>query len=234
MKITANIATMPSRQNQLSLMIASVIDQVDEVRVCLNEFDAVPEWIEQMDKVEAVIPERNLTDNGKFRGLYFRDSFSEHEYYFTMDDDIVYPPDYVEKTIERIERYGCIITYHGRLLLGRNLHYYHGHHFHHCLEAQTDDHYIDVCGTGVTAFRTDYFCPSDLAFHEHQRMSDVIFSLEAARQNKLIGICERPNLWLKPLEVKDSIFNHFATRSKEIQKQLCNEIFDIKYKDTTP
>ena len=119
MKITANIATMPCRQNQLSLMISSIIDQVDEVRVCLNDFEDMPEWLQNMDKVYLTIPIKNYTDNGKFLNLPGTGSVSDilaannprkPEYYFTMDDDIVYPPDYVEKTIERIERYGCIIT----------------------------------------------------------------------------------------------------------------------------
>jgi hypothetical protein len=207
-------------------MLASIIDQVDEVRICLNEFDAVPDWLIGMDKVMAGMPDRNLTDNGKFLALQ---QLVEPEYFFTMDDDLVYPPDYVDKTVERIERYGCIITYHGRLLLGKDIQYYSGHHFHHCLKAQEGDHYIDVCGTGVTAFRTDYFCPSDIAYHENQRMTDLVFSLEAAQQKKLIGICERPNLWLKPLEVKDSIFHHFQRNPKETQKKIANEIFEIKY-----
>lgn len=231
LRITANIATQPSRLNVLSQMIKSIENQVDDINICLNEFESVPKFLQDHSKVFATIPFGNLTDNGKFGYL---SEGSDTEYYFTMDDDIIYPTDYVEKTIANIEKYGCIVTYHGRLLRGIDLDYYREHDFYSCLQEQKEEFEIDVCGTGVTAFRTDYFCPSELAFSEHQRMSDVIFSLEAARQGKIMGLCNKPNKWIKALTVEDSIYDHFHSlnESRDTQKKLANEIFRIRYKDT--
>lgn len=231
LKVTANIATQPSRLSVLSQMLKSIENQVDEVRICLNEFESVPKFLIDHEKVEYVIPKSNLTDNGKFFFSGWHKCNRRHEYYFTMDDDIIYPPDYVKKTIANIEKYGCIVTYHGRLLRGIDLDYYREHQFYSCMQEQVEEFEIDVCGTGVTAFRTDYFCPSELAFSPFQRMSDVIFSLEAAKQGKTIGICSRPQGWIKALTVNDSIYDHFRVNSKEIQKELANEIFTIRYRD---
>lgn len=229
---SANIATQPSRINVLSKMIDSVYDQFDVIRVYLNEFDSVPEFLNR-EKITAWQGiGMDLTDNGKFFGMGGR-RFTlvnvEPEYYFTLDDDIIYPPDYVEKTVENIDKFGCIITYHGRLLRGKGLRYYKDHEFFSCVWESKEDFEIDVCGTGVTAFRTDYFCPNNLALHEHQRMSDIIFSLEAAKQGKTIGYCKKAAHWIKPLEVNESIYSHFTKNRNDVQNKLADEIFTIKY-----
>ena len=225
---SANIATQPSRINVLSKMIDSIYDQFDVIRVCLNGFESTPEFL-MREKIIAAIPSGDLTDNGKF--VFIDQMVRSVEYYFTLDDDIVYPPDYVEKTVENIDKYSCIITYHGRLLRGLNLDYYKDHEFYSCVWESKENFEIDVCGTGVTAFRTDYFCPSGLAISEHQRMSDIIFSLEAAKQGKTIGYCEKEAHWIRPMQVKESIYSHFKKNSKSVQNKLANDIYRIKHID---
>lgn len=225
---TANIATQQSRLNVLQIAIKSLEHQVDVIRVCCNDFRTVPRWLDNHPKVEAFIPPFDLTDNGKFFHLI---EDMQSEYYFTCDDDIRYPSDYVEKTIERIEEYECIVSYHGRLLCGLNRDYYRGHDFYHCVRRQEDNIEIDVCGTGVTAFDTDYFNPFRLWKSKDKRMSDIIFSLEAAKQGKTIGSFQRDALWIQALEVKQSIFQRFSGAVNRRQKELANQIYEIKHRD---
>lgn len=223
--VTANIATQPRRLNVLSVMLESIKGQFDKVRVCLNDFESVPTWLTEIDNVEAVIPSHDLTDNGKFLGL---ETLEKPEYYLTLDDDIVYPKNYASKTVENIERFGCIVTYHGRLLRGMNLHYYQNHQFYHCSWKQLDNFEIDIVGTGVTGFDTEYYHPKGLAYDKRQRMSDVLFSHDATMSGKTLGICARPLEWIKPLET-EGIFNQFQNKKTEIQKEICNEIYTQKY-----
>lgn len=226
--ISVNIATQPSRMNTLAITIKSLEKQVDIIRVCCNEFDSIPKWLEEHPKVEAFEPPFDLTDNGKFMSLY---KGMKSEYYFTCDDDIRYPVDYVSKTIERIEKYGCIVTYHGRLLNGLGRSYYRQHEVFHCVRSQEDDIELDVCGTGVTAFDTDYFNPYRLWNKPDQRMSDLIFSLAAAKQGKILGAFNREDLWIQALEVKETIFNKFSGQPTERQNKIADEIFKIKHSD---
>ena len=44
-------------------------------------------------------------------------------YYFTCDDDIIYPPDYVSKTIESIETYIDTTTIHANIPLSETFGY---------------------------------------------------------------------------------------------------------------
>ena len=83
MKVVIAIATIGNRPRQLELTLDSLCGQCDELMVYNNETRKI-----------------DYTDNGKF---YFLDLFKEPVYYFSCDDDIIYPPDYVSKTIEAIE-----------------------------------------------------------------------------------------------------------------------------------
>jgi hypothetical protein len=205
MKITANIATYNNRN--INPTLNSLKNQVDEIRVYDNEKEP-----------------NDLTDNGKFFGL---DDLKEPEYFFTADDDIIFPPDYVEKTIEAIEMYGTIITYHGRKLIAENVSYYKGHTAYRCLDEVKENLIIDVCGTGVTAFRTDYFHPKGLASCPLKKMSDLIFSLEASRQGKTIGLIEHKAGWIKHVDNAETIYKTEASKPTPIQNHLADEILRL-------
>jgi len=208
MLITANIATYKPRKESLKRMLESIEKQFDVINVYDNE----------------VMP--NLTDNGKFIRL---ETITEPEYYFTLDDDLIYPPDYVSKTIESIEKYGCIIAHHGRQLQGTFLDYYTMHKTFRCLNDVHLAEIVDVCGTGVTAFRTDYFHPKGLAFDKRLRMSDLIFSLEAAKQKKTIGVVPHDCGWIKPIMNKESIFDTESLKGNAVQNGIANEIYLLNH-----
>jgi len=220
MKITANIATMKGREHHLQATLLNLYDQFDKIRIVFNGFNEVP-WFAGHPKIEPILPDTDLTDNGKFYSL----DNKRKEYYFTMDDDIHYPNNYVEKTIEAIEKFKCIVTYHGRILNPLATTYYRGgHEFFHCNRGDHGNLRLDVCGTGVTAFRTDYFCPVGLHKHPYQRMSDLVFSLEVAKQGKVLGLIEKPSNWIIPQEVQTSIYSTESNKKQEKQIELMYEI----------
>ncbi len=208
MQIVVGIATFKGRERYLERTIESLKGQCHKIVVYNNEIND------------------DLTDNGKFFGLKGE---RKKCYYFTCDDDIIYPPDYVQKTINAIEEHKCIITYHGRILLGKNLNYYRNHKAFRCLNHEPKDVEIDVAGTGVCAFRTDYFKPVNLCDSEHQKMSDVIFSLEAAKQGKRIMMINHRANWIKDQRVPANQTIHGTEMNRcETQTKLANEIWKIK------
>jgi glycosyltransferase involved in cell wall biosynthesis len=180
-------------------------------------------WIYDNEKRD-----RNLTDNGKFYPLTIADNPC---YYFTCDDDIIYPPDYIERTIEAIEKHKCIVTYHGRRLRGLNRSYYRGHTALRCLDTFPQTMELDVCGTGVTAFRTDYFNPIGLHNAEDMRMSDLVFSLEAAKQGKKIMHIGHQAKWINFVpQPKGTTIYEMENKNEGRQIELANEIFKLKNK----
>jgi hypothetical protein len=168
----------------------------------------------------------NLTDNGKFIGL---DMLKNHEYYFTMDDDLIYPKDYADLSVENIEKYGMIISYHGRQLLSQGEKYYSSHKSFHCLCNVHSNLLIDVCGSGVAAWSTKYFHPLRLAENPLHLMSDLIISNAAAKQGKKIGVMEHVAGWIKHIENESSIFETESKTDQKNQIILADEIYQINY-----
>lgn len=229
MKNTANLATYPPRLDSLGRVIRSIYDQFDEIRICCNEMPhTVPNIEDKDDKIQLIFPKNNLTDNGKFWALDYFDT-DQHEYFFTLDDDLIYPPDYVERTVTNIEKFGLIVSYHGRKLLRKDVDYYSGHKGFHCLNQVKGNVKVDVCGTGVTAFDTRYFHPKGLASHKLQLMSDLIFSLEAAKQGKRIGVMEHEAGWIKCIMHKETIFKTESRTDQKDQIRLSNQIIDLNH-----
>ena len=219
MKRTANLATIPSRINMIKTMLSSIENQFDEIRIYANGFKEVPDFM----KKYTVVIDKDLTDNGKF---YFLSKIKEPEYYFSMDDDIIYPPTYAQDMINAIDNHKCIVTHHGRLLKTNGVSYYRGHNFHHCTNNNFIERYIDVAGTGVTAFNTSYFNPNKIYKSKDLLMSDIIFSLEASNQKKLIRVLEHNAGYIRCVNPTDTNTIHArCSRSETRQIELADEIY---------
>jgi hypothetical protein len=215
MLITANFATWSARKDFIDIVIDSVIDQVDIVRVYYNDY--VPQ--KRTDIIQ-YYSKGDLTDRGKFYGI------GSNEIAFTMDDDILYPPDYVDKTIERMKDYsGHVVSYHGRKLNGKGLNYYRGHEMYHCLKPLSFDKKIDVPGTGVMAFNTNEILP-DVCSYPYDKMADILMGLECKKKGVPI-ICLKHNFgWLTVLTDKESIYRD-QVMNCEVQNRLADELISL-------
>jgi hypothetical protein len=209
MRVIVGIATHKGREETLKRTLESLYKQVDDIHVYDNEKESF-----------------NATDNGKFHFLHI---YQKPIYALTCDDDLIYPPDYVERMIEGIEKYNSICTFHGRKLLGKGREYYKGHRSYACLHHFPNDCEIDVSGTGVTGFRTDYFNPTDLWKHEHKLMSDVLFAYEASLQGKKIMHLGHKGQWIinQPLPIEKTIYGREFGKAKK-QQEICDLICDLK------
>lgn len=72
--------------------IQSLHAQVDKINLCLNEFEEIPEELDGFSKLNPVIPDKDYKDVGKF--IF---PCAKNDMIVLTDDDIIYPPDYVEK-----------------------------------------------------------------------------------------------------------------------------------------
>lgn len=170
----------------------------------------------------------NLTDNGKFFGLT---KLTEPCYYFTCDDDLVYPKTYIADMIAKIKEHQCIVSHHGRILTREGVPYYKGHKSFRCLNDVVSDEIIDVPGTGCTAFDTEYFNPTELWKSPDLRMSDLIFALEAKKQNKKIMVLKHQTGYIQhssAIDLKDTIFAKEQGNTRQIE--IADEIIKLKNK----
>jgi len=99
--IIANLATYPPRAEFLPSVVDAISPQVDQLNIVLNEYDSVPEFLSGYKNVNALVPDHDTKDAGKF--LF---DCTQAEYVVLIDDDLVYPKDYVAKSVARMRALG--------------------------------------------------------------------------------------------------------------------------------
>ena len=208
MKTVIGIETN-NREKYLKNTLKSLAGQADDILIYDNKKENI-----------------DYKANAKF--IFLKD-YNEPVYYFSCDDDIIYPPDYVQITKKYIEKYQSIITYHGDILIKKNSNNYPEFRRFHFKSEIKKAKVVHVAGTGLTAFRTDYFNPVDIYDSEYKNMVDQLFSLEAAKQHRQIVIPphEKDIFISQPIPTNKTIWGkHGNTRPEQIY--LANEILRLK------
>lgn len=108
--IVAHMATFPPRKDIMLEAVRNIAPQVDKLKIFLNEYEVIPSELSSYRNVKPHIDDKNIKDAGKF---YF--DVNERDVVFTIDDDILFPDDYVERTLKFGEKIGFeknVIGYH--------------------------------------------------------------------------------------------------------------------------
>ncbi|MEX4010440.1 FkbM family methyltransferase [Neoaquamicrobium sediminum] len=178
-RVRVGIATIPSREVALEQTIACLLPQADEIFVALNGHETVPEFLKH-EKITVVLQE-NIGDKAKFQ---FLDGFDG--YYFTCDDDIIYPEYYIDYCIYKIEEYkrSSVVGWHGSII-EKNFEFYYERKSRKVYtfgSRQAEDRFVHILGTGISAFHTDTLRPSADWFPA-QSLADIYFALEARKRH---------------------------------------------------
>jgi hypothetical protein len=211
-KVIIGIATIFGREKALQETLNSLLNQT-------IQFDEIYVYNNAKREID-------LTDNGKFEPL---SRLNEPCYYFSCDDDLIYSETYIEDMIRAIQEHKCIVTHHGRKLLGKGRSYFTGHTQFGCLRVNRSTSEIDVAGTGVTAFDTEYFLPAEIYKSNYKRMADCVFSLEAAKQKKKIMILSHELGYIKQIPVdKGTSCFEMERRNPFNQRDIADSIVTLK------
>lgn len=206
--VVCGMASIPSRVDVLRVAVDSILPQVDHLFVYLNGFDWVPGFLAS-EKITVFRSSQygDYRDNSKYFGLR---CLEEEGYFFSIDDDIEYPSDYVSEMVAAIERYdrSAIVGVHGviygagsRLFLDRAV-----LHFRNPLEADVP---VSALGTGTTAFHTSALSFDCLEFKQ-VGMADLVTAQAASRHGvPMIAVARGPG-WLQGLEIPASSQNLYA------------------------
>lgn len=119
-QILAAMAAIPARRHRLREALESLRPQVDRLHVYLNGFREVPDCVSELadDFVQSQAnegAEKKFHWCGKWQG-----------YYFTVDDDLGYPKEYVQTMLEHVDRWDgeAIVSCHGRVYPESPTNYY--------------------------------------------------------------------------------------------------------------
>lgn len=228
MKITANLCTIPSRVHLLPKVIYSIIGQVDLVRVYLNGHKELPACVCNNPKIEYFWDTENKGDAMKFFW-----ALNPDEYYFTLDDDIIYPHTHISDYLLYLEQFNYAVCSMGYIFTSfpvknvyESIHNIHTDRIYFgCFDEIKKDYFVHIGGSGTAAFNTNVL-KIDYHKFEHKNMADIYFSVFAKQQNVPILVISHTKDYFKnllPANEKNTICNDSANNTVQ-QVKIINSI----------
>lgn len=193
-KIIAGMATIPERWKLLGDVVESLIHQVDRLHVA-STTDIAAYGIEH-SRVKWEKPVGWTDDSRKF--LPFLDQTDEDAIYMTVDDDIIYPENYVKVMLEWLHKYdGAAVCVHGSWLSEVPTESYYdrklGVHFSHEVQSPVQ---VMFPGTGTFAWRSgDIRLEQDM--FRCRNLADVNMGVVLQRQRVPCVAIPRRRAWLR-------------------------------------
>lgn len=205
------MASFPKRRDSLRLTLLTVLPQLDELILYLNDYEEIPDFCVH-PKLRVILGKDtlgDLRDNGKFFDL----PKENDSYVFTLDDDILYPPDYIQRLVHYIEIFNrkVIVGVHGVNFpetalsdLGQRTVYGFRHqHF---------GTFVDLLGTGTTGWHSSLLKPK-LEDFQTAGVCDLWFARLAATSGLALFNVPREKGWLQPIEGNDETLFAEATKN---------------------
>lgn len=221
--VTIGIASIKTREKTLEKAVQSLIHQADHLHVYLNDYEGVPLYLQNNPKITFYLGKiyKDRGDTGKYYAL----DKTESGYYFSCDDDLIYPEDYVQHTIEflKAQHNRVIATYHGAILKEGKLNsYYRDRKQVHYAHFQRKPIPVHIGGTGVMAFHVKHFKPNTLAF-KYPNMADIWVSIQAQEKKIPIVCAPRPLNWIQsqPTPANETIYG--SKKNHDIQTEILNQ-----------
>lgn len=222
-QIVCGVATIFNRREALRDVVNNILPQVDKLIVYQNDYKDNFDFLNH-EKIE-VISARDTSVNIGDAGKYFKINNEVDVNYFSIDDDLNYPPNYVDVLLDLLYRYdrNVIVTVHGRISRPSVKSYYDDrlcvHHFNNEVNSLCPVHFG---GTGVMAFSTKKVPISFSEFY-HENMADVWMGLYAQKKEIPILVVPHSANWI-------SQSNKFDTQ-KTIFKEIKNK--NLRHQKTT-
>lgn len=240
--VIIGIATIRERRESLAETFESLLNQADRVLIYPNDYDPM---VDRWDKVAFRSNKLgDIGDIGKFAAIWMPVFNRPDEYYcFVCDDDLIYPPDYVAKTIAAIERHDrkAVVGYHGKLYFGPVSSYYGdlqnhvdnwGAHNHRCLDEVVGprDWRVTIIGTGCAAWHSSLFEENPLSMDDfkHPNMADIWFSKKCNDLGIPRYVIPHDAGWIRHSDKVDAARDTIAARYRNddaVQTAVFNSVY---------
>lgn len=194
----ATIATMPSRLETFSKVFPAVHAQVDHMYVYLDGFEEVPEFLQQADRVSVYRAEQVGDLHASSRYLCVRE-LGEPSIVISVDDDIIYPPDYVEQLVAALDQVNgrAVVGVHGRVFLPPHRSYARDVWCSAFFSKSAEMRHMHELGAGTCCFRSDVL-DIDPRIWKRYNMEDIYLAIEAQRRGLPRLSIPRALNWLRP------------------------------------
>jgi hypothetical protein len=223
-KTIINVASY-NRIESLINTINSIYDQCDVINIFLNDHTGeIPKKLLD-SKINLFFSDNSYGDALKFAKLMESDG-----YYLTIDDDLIYPPNYVNYMVSRCKEYSNkrVVTLHGRNFPSFPIKSYYNSYkeLYHCLKPQRKNVLVQFGGTGVMCFHTDLM-KIPIEFFLYPNMADIWVGKYCIENNIEIICITHDGDFLKYQPQKSTIYDT-ESKSDSYRTNIVNQIFDSK------
>lgn len=184
--VSGSMASIWLRESALHAAVNSLSHQVDHLNVYLNGYDVVPSFLQQ--PYITVVQSQNAGAKGDIGdiGKFFWCNDVKTEYHITVDDDIVYPEDYVNKMLTFRQSFPgpAVVGVHGIRIIEESLvptdphvrgqGYYGSRKVWMAVEKVPHQVVVHILGTGTILYKFDDFGVIDIdQVFQQPNMADI-------------------------------------------------------------
>lgn len=196
--VFVGVASIPSREASLQRVVERLLPQARQIGVYLNGYDRVPRFLRRRRVVVARSQDHgDLRDNGKFFFL----NRSAARYYATVDDDLIYPHDYLQRLVACVNEAGqrAAVGVHGAIYPSPMVELFDPRYLIHFADPSPHVMPVHILGTGTTLIdQSDWkLDPSEFG---RPGMADVWFAAAAARRNASLFVTRRIRNWVSEVD----------------------------------
>ncbi len=207
--IVATLASLSTREALLERTLATLLPQVDAVCVYLNGYRTVPRSLVHPKVVHALLSTEMGLRGGEAKLFFWdRDLFKAAPIWrpddvaIVVDDDILYPPDYVARLIASLDAHpGSIACVHGSVLADPFERYAASRWVASARGSLAETSRVQIPGTGTMAFRAGSFAVSLREHFPWSHCVDVCVGIQAKAQGVECWSVARPDGWLQPMQL---------------------------------
>ncbi len=205
-----SMATFPGRFSLIRPVIDSIATQLDHLYIYVNEtVEGFPDLshLNNVSVLDGRDHRGDLSASGKIYPLrYARDCIV-----LTLDDDFIYPDNYVSTYVALLDRFGgkCVVTTHGSIFPSRVDWYYERTKAYAAMHAVHKIKMCSLAGSGTMGFdqKTLHLDPETFM---SEVMVDLRISILARAQGLPIWVVPRPLKWLEHIP-SEGLWEVFGT-----------------------
>lgn len=224
--VIAHVATVAERSSNLAQVINDILPQVSKLYVYLSKgYESVPAWLDLLrlkhdERIRPILPAYDKGDAGKF-ACHF-----EEGYHVTVDDDLFYPPDFVEKLVKGCQRYATPVSCHGRSFGSFPIESYYrsATETYRCLGEVKEDVAVQFPGTGVFCYHTSQirFALNDFP---QKNMADVWAGIKCHQQKVRVMCLAHKEGWIRHQPINGGSIWAEEHNNDQRQTEAVNEVF---------
>lgn len=237
MTTMVTMASIPEREDTLAIAVESLRKQCDFLSVYLNGYDESrwPAYFsgarEDGASITLAFSQKNAGDLGDAGKFDHPAMAKPNLYHLTCDDDLEYPPDYVEEMVRAVDRYDrrAVVGLHGVVLkrpLGAT--YEQSREtVYHFAEALRHDMPVHLLGTGCMAYHTKSLWVASIA-PKPRNMADIWFAV-ACQKARVPRVCIAHEAgWVRQLPFTSSIWDQRKNDPKLVEALRQGEPWDLQ------